>query len=171
MFTHLPVKQEQFLFLVVEGMPASRAYAEIYGQDKSKAVCEVSGSRLLSRAKVKQRRQEMVLAKMAEKPITTTFLTRELLAVAGEARTIGQGSAAVAAYQTVAKLHGLLVDKVQMDALVRKPTESPDAPAEMSEEDWLTKYGVVNLLPNVAEPQDGKAVDEGSNKTSDSIDE
>ena len=163
-------------------MPASHAYAKVYGEDKSKAVCEVSGSRLLSRAKVKQRRQEMVVAKMAEQPITTTYLTRELLAVGLEARKIGQGSAAVAAYQTVAKLHGLLIDKVQVDALVRKPTESPEAPVEMTEEDWLTKYGVVNLTPEPLQPvvshikEDDIPMDQGSKSPepiqySDSIDE
>lgn len=154
MFTSLPVKQEQFLFLVVEGMPGSHAYAKVYGESLSKKVCEASASRLLARAKVQQRRNEMIVAKAAEQPITTTYLTRELLAVGLEARKIGQGSAAVAAYQTVAKLHGLLIDKVQVDALVRKPTESPDAPIEMSEEDWLTKYGVVNLIAEPLQPID-----------------
>ena len=152
MFTRLPVKQEQFLFLVVEGMPGSRAYAKVYGENLSKKVCEASASRLLARVKVQERRNEMIVAKAAEEPITTTYLTRELLAVGLEARRIGQGSAAVAAYQTVAKLHGLLIDKVQVDALVRKPSEEPGAPAEMSEEDWLTKYGVVNLQPIDVQP-------------------
>ena len=36
---------------------------------------------------------------------------------------------------------------MQVDALVRKPSESPEAPAEMSELEWLTKYGVVNITP------------------------
>jgi hypothetical protein len=80
------------------------------------------------------------------------FLTTELLAISLEARALGQQSAAVAGLQTVAKLHGLMIDKMQVDALVRKPTESPDAPSEMSEEDWLTKYGVVNLLPSPMQP-------------------
>ena len=39
MFTRIPVKQEQFLLLVLDGMPATHAYAEVYGQDKSRAVC------------------------------------------------------------------------------------------------------------------------------------
>jgi len=155
MFTSLPVKQEQFLFLVVEGMAGSHAYAKVYGESLSKKVCEASASRLLARAKVQERRNEMIVAKAAEQPITTTYLTRELLAVGLEARRIGQGSAAVAAYQTVAKLHGLLVDKLQVDAFVRKPSESPEAPTEMSEEDWLTKYGIVNLQPIDVQPMIG----------------
>ena len=113
MFTHLPVKQEQFLWLIVDGMPGSRAYAETYGQHLSKAVCEVSASRLLSKAKVQARRQEIVASRAARQPVTAQFLTTELISIAGEARALGQGSAAVQAMMGVAKLHGLIVDRVE----------------------------------------------------------
>ena len=152
MFTKVRPKQEQFLWFVVEGMPATRAYAEAYGQHLSEATCAVNASKLLKQTKVVARRNELIAARHARTPVSVEFLSRELLAISGEARALGQGSAAVAAMMGVAKLHGLLVDKVQMDALVRKPTESPEAPAEMSEEDWLTKYGVVNLQPIDAQP-------------------
>jgi hypothetical protein len=45
-----------------------------------------------------------------------------------------------------------MVDKLQLDAIVRKPSESPESPDEMSEEDWLTKYGVINLTPLPVQP-------------------
>jgi hypothetical protein len=71
---------------------------------------------------------------------------------------------------------------MQVDALVRKPTESPDAPVEMSEEDWLTKYGVVNLIAEPLQPvvntpiEESIPIDQGSASPepilySDSIDE
>jgi hypothetical protein len=147
MFTKVNAKQEQFLWLLVDGQTQEQAYASVYGEAKSRDVCATNASRMLRNANVLARRNEIIAQRMAQQPITAKFLTGELLGVAGEARSIGQGSAAVAAYQTIAKLHGLLVDKLQVDALVRKPSESPESPAEMSEEDWLTKYGVVNLLP------------------------
>jgi hypothetical protein len=72
--------------------------------------------------------------------MSTEFLSREALAVALEARALGQGSAAIQAYQLVAKLHGLLVDRVQTDVLVRKPSASPDSPDDLSAEEWLAGY-------------------------------
>jgi DNA-directed RNA polymerase subunit RPC12/RpoP len=137
MFTRIPVKQEQFLLLILEGMPGSHAYAEVYGQDKSKAVCEACASRLLSKAKVQARKAELMAARAARQPMTAAFLSGEALAVAHESRALGQGSAAVAAYQLVAKLNGLIVDKVQQDVLVRKPSASPESPDEMTAEEWM----------------------------------
>ena len=172
MFTHLPVKQEQFLWLVVDGMPATRAYAEVYGQDKSRAVCEASGSRLLSKAKVKARRAEIVAARAARQPLSAEFLSREALAVATESRALGQGSAAIAAYQLVAKLNGLIVDKVQQDVLVRKPSASPESPDEMSAEQWLglvsgalpspDKTLTIEHNPDEHEPEPSSPSGEGS---------
>ena len=137
MFTKLRPRQEQFLWLVLDGVPGSRAYAEVYGQQLSKATCEVNASKLLSSTKVLARRQELIASKAAATPITASFLSRELMAVAGESRALGQGSAAVAALMGAAKLNGLIVDKVQQDVLVRKPSASPESPDEMSAEQWL----------------------------------
>jgi hypothetical protein len=148
MFTRIPVKQEQFLLLVLDGQPASRAYAHVYGQDKSKAVCEVSGSRLLSKARVQQRKSELLAARHAASPISAAFLTGELLATAAESRALGQGSAAQACYMGVAKLHGLIVDRVQADVLVRKPANNPDSPDEMTAEAWLSDFGVTVIEHN-----------------------
>jgi len=137
MFTQLPVRHEQFLWLVVEGMPATHAYAKVYGEAKSRAVCEAAASRLLSKVKVQQRKAEIVASKVAAEPVSAASLSREALAVAGESRALGQGSAAIAAYQLVAKLHGLLIDRQQTEVLVRKPSASPESPDEMSAEQWL----------------------------------
>jgi hypothetical protein len=83
-------------------------------------------------------------------------LTTELIAIAGESRALGQGSAAVAAMMGVAKLQGLLIDKVDLNAVVRKPSESPESPAEMSEAEWASAFGVVldlePLQPEVSLP-------------------
>jgi len=62
------------------------------------------------------------------------------MAIAGEARALGQGSAAVQAMMGAAKLQGLIVDKVQSDVLVRKPSASPESPDDMSPEQWLGEY-------------------------------
>jgi hypothetical protein len=48
----------------------------------------------------------------------------------------------------VAKLHGLLVDKVQSDVLIRKPSSSPESPDDLSAEAWLTEYASTKLIEN-----------------------
>lgn len=137
MFTRVNAKQEQFLWLLVDGQPATHAYAQVYGPAKSRAVAEACASRLLSNAKVAARRQEIIAQRAAAAPISVERLSREMLAVALESRALGQGSAAVAAYMGVAKIQGLIVDRVQQDVLVRKPTNDPQSPDEMSAEQWL----------------------------------
>ena len=167
MFTHIPVKQEQFLFLVVEGMTATAAYAKVYGEDKSRAVCEAAASRVLSSVKVKARRQEMLAAKAAAAPITVEYLTREALATVQEARALGQGSAALQGYQLVAKLHGLLVDKVQTDVLIRKPSASPESPDDMAPDEWLNQYANTKqlVIENIQVVEPSSSTDDGSDTT------
>jgi hypothetical protein len=112
----------------------------VYGQDRAKATCEVNASRILSSAKVQARKAELLAARAARQPISLEFLTTELLSVIGEARALGQAGAAIAGLQTVAKVHGLIIDKVQSDVLVRKPSGSPESPDDMSADAWLGKH-------------------------------
>jgi len=153
MFTRIPVKRELVLRHVLDGMHASHAYAMVYGQNLSKQTCEASASRLLSDAKVQRRKAELLAAKAAAAPMSAQFLTGEALAVAHESRALGQGSAAIQAYQLVAKLHGLLVDRVQSDVLIRKPSASPTSPDELSAEQWLSEYAVTNQIAKEPEPE------------------
>ena len=138
-FTRLKPRQEQFLWLVIEGVPQQTAYSQVYGNANENS-CAASASKLLTVPKVIARRNELIAAKVARQPITADFLTRELMAIAGEARALGQGSAAVQAMMGAAKLQGLIVDKVQSDVLVRKPSASPESPDDMSPEQWLGEY-------------------------------
>jgi hypothetical protein len=141
------------LWLVVDGVPGSRAYAEIYGQDKSKQVCEVNASKLLRQAKVQARRQEIIAARAARQPITVQFLTTELVAISGEARALGQTAAAAQSLMGVAKLHGLLIDRQQTDVLIRKPSASPESPDDMAADEWLSQYAVTNQITKEPEPE------------------
>jgi hypothetical protein len=153
MFTQLPARHEMVLMHVLNGLPGSHAYAMVYGQQLSKATCEANAARLLGTAKAKARRAELIAAKAAAMPISVEYLTREALATAGEARALGQGSAALQGYQLVAKLHGLLVDRVQADVLVRKPSASPTSPDELSAEQWLSEYAVTSQITKEPEPE------------------
>jgi hypothetical protein len=146
MFTRVNAKQEQFLILLVEGQSAARAYAQVYDPAMSLPVAAACASRMLTKAKVQARQSELIEARLAAQPITVQYLTREALATVGEARALGQGSAALQGYQFVAKLHGLLVDKVQADVLVRKPSASPESPDDMDAQDWLNQYASTKLI-------------------------
>jgi len=163
MFTKVNARQEQFLWLVVDGVPGSRAYAEAYGQHLSAATCEVNASKLLRQAKVIARRQELIAARAARQPITVEYLTREALATSVEARALGQGSAALQGYQLVAKLHGLLIDRQQTDVLIRKPSASPESPDDMEASAWLEQYANTKLIENNTVEEPASSVDdEGS---------
>ena len=158
MFTKVNVRQERFLWLVVDGVPATRAYAEVYGQDKNENTCAASASKLLTVPKIVARRNELIAAKAAREPIGVPFLTGELIAISAEARALGQGSAAVQAMMGVAKLHGLLVDRVQSDVLIRKPSASPTSPDELSAEQWLSEYAVTSQITKEPEPEPAEII-------------
>ena len=93
------------------------------------------------------------------------FLTAETLATIGEARALGQGSAALQGYQLVAKLHGLLVDKVQTDVLIRKPSSSPESPDDMAPDEWLNQYANTKLIENIVDVTPSPSTDDGDGTT------
>lgn len=154
MFTKVNARQEQFLWLVVEGMPATVAYGQVYGQDKNANTCAASASKLLTVSKVRQRHQELLAAKTARQPMTAEFLTRELIALAGEARVANQLSAAQACYMGVAKIQGLIVDRVASDVLVRKPSSDPNSADEMTPDQWLGAFAPLVIDHNSTVPID-----------------
>lgn len=133
-------RQEQFCQQILIGKPATIAAQIAYGH--SYGVAAVTGSRLLKSVKVTARIEQLRAHEAAAAKISVPFLTRELIATAQEARALAQQSAATAAYGLIAKLHGLIVDKVAIDAVVRKPSSEPASPDEMTESDWLRKHGL-----------------------------
>lgn len=60
---------------------------------------------------------------------------------------------AVAAITGVAKLHGLVVDRAQIEAVIRKPSFDPNADATVSETEWLEQFGSKIAIDYQAEPQ------------------
>ena len=143
--TKLKHAQELFLLLIVEqDLSATEAYAKAYPRCKASAVPSCT-TRLLKNAKVIARKGELeaekALVVRAASRITTEFLTKELLSIARQASLDKQHSAASAAMMGIAKIHGMLVEKHVIDAVVRKPSSQPQGPDEMSELEWLQEYG------------------------------
>jgi len=151
--TVLKPAQEMFLILLVEqGLSATQAYAQAYPTCKAVSV-PAAASRLLKNSKVLTRKGELeaqktVIARAATR-VTAEFLSSELLAVAAEARKEKQLGAASAALMGVAKIHGMLVEKHQVDALIRRPTTAISGPDQMTELQWLQDFGtVIDVVTN-----------------------
>jgi hypothetical protein len=143
--TKLKHAQEIFVLLIVEqDHTAVDAYRKAYPLAKETSLAQ-SASRLLKNAKVQTRIKEIeqrkALEARAASRITVDFITRELAAVARQATVDKQHSAASQALMGIAKIHGMLVDKHVVDAVVRKPSAQPNGPDEMSELEWLKEYG------------------------------
>jgi hypothetical protein len=89
----------------------------------------------------------------AAQSISVQSVTRMLVKTYDLAMAEKQASAAAQAALGVAKLHGLLIDRVQADLLIRKPSASPDGPDEMDADEWLSSYaGPTITLPTIAPP-------------------
>ena len=151
--TVLKPAQEMFLILLVEqGFSATQAYGQAYPTCKPSALPACS-SRLLKNAKVLARKAELEAQKAvvsrAATRVTAELITRELLEVARLAKQDKQLGAASAALMGVAKIHGMLVEKHQVDALIRRPTTAISGPDQMTELQWLQDFGtVIDVVTN-----------------------
>jgi hypothetical protein len=148
--TKLRHSQELFLLLIVEQeLSPHDAYAKAYPKCKESSV-SVCASRLLANAKVKARKAELetarALAVRATTRVTAENLTAELQAIATEARIAKQYAAASAAIMGIAKIHGMLVEKHIVDAVVRRPSLQPIGPDEMTELEWIKEYSPTTII-------------------------
>jgi hypothetical protein len=145
MNVHAPIKlgdrQEQFCQQILSGKSYAEAYRIAYGASQSAS--EANGPRLIRSDRVQARIAQLRADWAAAERVTIPFLTRELFATAAEARAALQHGAAVSAYTTIGKMHGLLTDKLQVDVAIRKPSALPDSPDDMTETAWLESAGLV----------------------------
>lgn len=147
-------RQEQFCQQVIAGKPFYEAYRIAYGGSTKAA--EANSSRLIRSDRVKARIEQIRAHNAAAERVSVPFLTRELYAIAAEARAAGQLSAAQACMMGVAKLHGLLIERHMIDAVVRKPSATTAGPDEMNEASWLQEFGAV--IEHSIDPQpDGES--------------
>ena len=160
-------RQERFCVLIVEGKSAREAYALAY-KKKIPADTAISSpidacaSKLLKIAKVQLRISQIRAYEAAANRVSLQSLTEMLSAAYHNAIRDKQHSAAVQAGMGLAKLHGYLVDKHQVDAIVRRPSINPDSPDAMTEDAWLAEFGVGSALIE-HDPDEGSG-GEGSNE-------
>ena len=73
--------------------------------------------------------------------VSVDSLTKKLEVLYGLAFANKQTGAAVAAVGLMAKIHGFITDRAQVEQTVtRKPSRDPGAPARMTPEEWEAKY-------------------------------
>lgn len=116
---NLTPKQDAFCLAYIETGNASEAYRRAYDAgNMSDNAIHVAASRLLDNAKVALRVAELQAAHQVRHNITVDTLTDKLEAAREMAMGEVQPSAAVSATMGMAKLHGLLVDKVEAETIV-----------------------------------------------------
>lgn len=138
----LNAKQERFVqALVAEGMNASAAY-RIAGYPATRdGAIRANASRLLTNANVRSRVAELQRQAAAKTLVTIESITEELNASLAIAKEQRNPAAMTTASMAKAKLHGLVVDRAEVEQTVRrKPTRDPQAPARMTAQEWEEKY-------------------------------
>ncbi len=138
-------RQEQFCQRIVEGKSHAEAYRLAYGVGQTSS--ESAGPRLFGSVRVQARIAQIRAYNAAAERVTLPFLTAGLLEAYRLGMATGQASAASQAMLGVAKLHGFMIDRHQVDVAVRRPSPSPESPDEMLESDWVSKHGLLDLSP------------------------
>jgi len=146
----LTARQEQFAQGLMKGMSQRDAYKLAGYKVAHDKVADADASRLLTNANFQNRLREMERDKAISDLVTVHSVTSMLATVYEDARRYKQIGAAATAAMGIAKLHGLLVDK--LEDVTRRPARSPDAPLEIEVEHWLTEHKLIGQQPNVESP-------------------
>lgn len=137
----LNAKQECFAQCVAQGMNASAAYKAAGYSAKKDGAIRANASRLLTNANVKSRIAELQRQAAAKTLVTIESITAELNASLAIAMQQQNSAAMTSASMAKSKLHGLVVDRSEVEQTVRrKPTRDPEAPAKMTVQEWEEKY-------------------------------
>ncbi len=141
----LTPRQERFAQDVAAGKIAASAYAEIYGVTKRQA--SANSARLIIKSHIKKRIAEIQATHAVANAVTVNTITEMLRTAYAIAIETKQASAASAAAYNLAKVHGLVIEKSQVDATMRRPASTPDAPEYMTEEEWVAQFGQGSANP------------------------
>jgi len=136
--TTLNPKQEAFAQALAAGKGKAQAYRDAGFNAQAKQLY-VNATRLSYLPKVKHRVDELLALKgkneRAPLLVTVNSVTTMLRDIYDLAMVRVQLNAAAQAALGIAKLHGLLVDKIE--DVTRRPARAPDAPAEIELLDWV----------------------------------
>lgn len=116
----LTPKQDKFARVYVETGNASEAYRQAYdvGENTKQEVIWVKACETLKKGNVVVRVAELQMKAQERTLVTVESLTKEMEENREKARQLDQSATMQAATMGKAKLHGLLVDKVQGDVSI-----------------------------------------------------
>ncbi|MEI9409340.1 terminase small subunit [Mesorhizobium salmacidum] len=135
----LNMRQERFCLALSEGLPQSRAYIAAGYTSRGNAA-EVAAARLFRNVQVQSRIAELQAAAVRRSEITVDDLVAELDSMRKLAMACKNPAAGVAAVMGKAKLLGLVVDRTEIEATVRKPSREPTNDRRMSLEEWEKRF-------------------------------
>lgn len=113
----LTLKQDAFCLAYVETANASEAYRRAYGAENySERALWVKASQTLALDKVRIRVEELQQSARDKHAITVDFLTAEYRNAIALAKTTQNAAGLTGAITALGKLHGLIVEKKQVDS-------------------------------------------------------
>ena len=104
-------------------------------------VADSDASTLVRNPKVAARVKELQRQNAIAAQVTVASVTEMYLEIYRGAMAAKEYPPAATAITGIAKLHGLVIDRQQIEAVIRKPSFDPNAEATMSEAEWLEKFG------------------------------
>lgn len=149
--------------MVADGMAPFEAYRRAGGAPNGLGAAKGAVA-WLEAPQVRARIDAILEARRAAGAVSLEEITDMLRQVYAGARQDAEYGAAHNAAFSLARLHGLVVDRTQID-VIRRPTREPDAPAETSLEGWMkTLPGPkpLELQANPPEPQGSGLEPQGS---------
>lgn len=132
-------RQEMFVQHLLEGRTQKDAYSKA-GYSASGNSAEVAAARLFRNVQVAARVAELQARAARRSEVTVDSLVQELDEILQLATKLGQPAAGVGAIMGKAKLLGLIVDRAEVSAVVRKPSRTPTTDKSISMEDWVKTF-------------------------------
>ena len=128
-------RQELFCRLIAEGRSQYESYTEAGYKATTRGVADAEACKLLKAPKIVARVKEIQAENALAARISVASVTKMYLAIYDKAMANDDLGPATAAVTGVAKLHGLVIDRAQIEAVIRKPSFDPNAEETMSEAD------------------------------------
>ena len=146
-------RQELFCRLIAEGRSQYESYTEAGYKATTRGVADAEACKLLKAPKIVARVKEIQAENALAARISVASVTKMYVAIYDKAMANDDLGPATAAVTGVAKLHGLVIDRAQIEAVIRKPSFDPNAEEMMSESAWFEQFGSKTAIDYQAEPQ------------------
>ncbi|TIW37182.1 MAG: Terminase small subunit, partial [Mesorhizobium sp.] len=124
-------RHERFAQGIAKGLSGKAAYVEA-GYRSTGNAAEVGAAKLVRNGKIAARIAELQARQVRRLDVTVESIVAELEEARGAALAHKQLAAAVAASLGKAKLLGLIVDRAEIESVIRKPMREPGQVEQMS---------------------------------------